>query len=48
MKKTMPFYVTIILLILAISSCIYGISTGEAKTVNKKATSICMECIGIG
>ena len=48
MKKTLPNYVTLILLILAIASCIFGISRGEANTVGKKATSICMECIGIG
>ena len=48
MKKTLPTYVTLILLLLAIASCIFGISRGEASTVGKKATTICMECIGIG
>lgn len=48
MKKTVPNYVTLILLLLAVASCIFGVSRGEVKTVNKKATNICMECIGIG
>ena len=48
MKKTLPTYVTLILLLLAIASCIFGFSRGEGKTVSKKATNICMECIGIG
>ncbi len=48
MKKTLPNYVTLILLLIAMASCIFGISRGEVKTVAKKATNICMECIGIG
>jgi hypothetical protein len=48
MNKTLPAYVTLILLLIAIASCVFGFSRGEAKTINKKATSICMECIGIG
>ena len=48
MKKTVPIYVTLILLLIAIVSCIFGISRGEVETVGRKATSICMECIGIG
>ena len=48
MEKRVPIYVTVILLLAAIASCAFGISRGEMNTVNRKATSICTECIGIG
>ncbi len=42
---------TLICLILIVCSLIFinvGISAGEVKTVEKKSTNICLECIGIG
>ena len=47
-KRPFSIYISILLLILSIASCIYGASRGEARTVNRKATNICMECIGVG
>ena len=50
MKKTgsVPLYVTVILLCVAIASVAFGVYRGEVNTVFKKAVNICMECIGIG
>lgn len=48
MKEKTRTLISFILLLAAIASCVFGISRGEMKTVNKKATNICMECIGIG
>ncbi len=48
MKKRIPAYVTVILLIAAVASCAFGAYRGEMKTVNRKAVNVCMECIGIG
>lgn len=36
------------LIILAVASMVFGIYRGEVAVVLKKATHICMECIGIG
>jgi len=35
-------------LVLAIAFIAYGIYCGEYTTVLKKATNVCLECIGIG
>lgn len=47
-KREIPVFVTYILIIAAVISCIFGIYRGETKTVFNKAVNICMECIGLG
>ncbi|MBR4314274.1 MAG: hypothetical protein IKP66_05125 [Lachnospiraceae bacterium] len=37
-----------IILFLAIGLCVFGIYSGEAEVVLKKAVMICLECCGIG
>lgn len=37
-----------LLLLLSLLSVSLGIIRGEDSTVKRKATNICMECIGIG
>ena len=39
---------TLLLLLLSLAACIFGIVRGEAKTVYRKGANICMECIGLG
>ena len=39
---------SLLVLAAAIASLIYGVCNGETGAVLKKATAICMECIGIG
>ena len=48
MKRKVPLAVTFLLLALAIASCIFGISRGETKLFYRKASTVCLECIGIG
>ncbi len=47
-QRTIPLWITFVLLIAAISSLIFGVYRGEVRTVYRKAANICMECIGIG
>ncbi|MBR5419927.1 MAG: thioredoxin [Lachnospiraceae bacterium] len=47
-KKEVPYWISLILLLAAVASCIFGLYSGEAKIVYGKAVKICMECIGIG
>jgi hypothetical protein len=48
MKRRVPLAVTALLLVLAAASCIFGISRGENKIYYRKASTVCLECIGIG
>ena len=48
MKRKVPMAVTLLLLALAIASCVFGVCRGELKTVYRKASTVCLECIGIG
>lgn len=48
MKKEPPLYLTLILMVLALASFLFGIYNGETTTILTKAINICMECIGLG
>ena len=48
MKRTVPIWVTYILIIAAVACMAFGIYRGEVYTVLSKAINICMECIGLG
>ena len=47
-KREIPSFVTYILIVVAVISCIFGIYRDETQTVLNKAINICMECIGLG
>ncbi len=48
MKKSVTDVVKYVVLVAALVSMLFGIVRGEPKVVLRKATHICMECIGIG
>ncbi|MCR5688564.1 MAG: thioredoxin [Lachnospiraceae bacterium] len=48
MKRTVPIWVTVVLIIASIACMAFGIYGGELDTVLTKAVNICMECIGLG
>ncbi len=48
MKRKVPLAVTALLLVLALASCLYGTLRGELQTVRRRASTVCLECIGIG
>lgn len=48
MKESWMRLLRVLVLLLAILSMGVGIARKEPRTVLKKATNICLECIGIG
>ncbi|MBQ6524120.1 MAG: hypothetical protein IJI12_05610 [Atopobiaceae bacterium] len=49
MKQEASLKVTLVMLALSITMCGYGVLyNDEVKIVLKKATAICMQCIGLG
>lgn len=48
MKTLLNEKLKYIILFLAVGLCIFGIQSGEAEVVLKKAVMICLECCGIG
>ena len=48
MKESWMRPVRVLVLMLAIASMGIGIARKEPHTVWKKATNICLECIGVG
>ena len=40
--------IAVVLLLAGIAAIVFGIFRGEATIVLKKATMICLECIGLG
>ncbi|MBQ6735696.1 MAG: hypothetical protein IJR00_12415 [Lachnospiraceae bacterium] len=48
MKAFAEKYLKYILLVLGIAMLVFGLYSGDAGEVMKKAVAICMECIGIG
>lgn len=46
--KLTRYLIPALFLLVGIGCVIYGATDGEALTVLKKATAICMECIGLG
>ena len=48
MRRKLHLAVKVLLLGLAIASFVFGIYRGELKTVQRKASTVCLECIGIG
>ena len=47
-KRTVPVWVTIALIVASIACMAFGIYRGELDTILMKAINICMECIGLG
>lgn len=41
-------WATLLLLLLGFACLALGVGRGEEETVYRKATHICMECIGLG
>ena len=41
-------YVKYVVLAIAAAGMIFGIVRGEPRVVLKKATNVCLECIGVG
>ena len=48
MKRPVRIAIDAVLAALGTAFLLYGIFSGQALTVLRKATLICLECIGIG
>ena len=48
MKQELRRWMPTVFFIAALAMCIYGVATGQAEDVFRKAIRICMECIGLG
>lgn len=48
MGKKKYFTIKYLILVVAIIFIIVGVFNGEINTVYKKASKICLECIGLG
>ncbi len=47
-RTNRKYLIPLTILILGLAGIAYGVFQGEAYTVLKKATLICLECIGLG
>ncbi|MBR6793848.1 MAG: hypothetical protein IKM48_05780 [Clostridia bacterium] len=48
MKERTKNLIAVVLILLGSSALILGILRGEAADVLRKATMVCLECIGLG
>ncbi|MBR0507107.1 MAG: hypothetical protein IJJ86_00700 [Clostridia bacterium] len=48
MKRPVRIAIISVLAVLGTAFLLYGVFSGQAMSVLRKATRICLECIGIG
>lgn len=48
MKERTKNIIALLLILLGLAALLLGIFRGEAADVLRKATMVCMECIGLG